>query len=99
MCCKALFDCKRDSLGLSRTGTDPKPLKTLSPRDIYKGLDEYVIGQHDVKVALAVGVYNHYKRVQFMSPRDTHPDSQEVTLRHSALIVLTAISDAYSLEK
>lgn len=34
------------------------------------GLEEYVIGQHDVKVALAVGVHNHYKRVQFMVPKD-----------------------------
>jgi ATP-dependent Clp protease ATP-binding subunit ClpX len=34
-----------------------------SPREIRKGLDEYVIGQSNVKVALAVGVYNHYKRI------------------------------------
>jgi hypothetical protein len=33
------------------------------PREIMKGLDEYVIGQRNVKVALSVGVYNHYKRL------------------------------------
>jgi ATP-dependent Clp protease ATP-binding subunit ClpX len=34
-----------------------------TPREIRKGLDEYVIGQSNVKVALSVGVYNHYKRI------------------------------------
>jgi ATP-dependent Clp protease ATP-binding subunit ClpX len=33
------------------------------PREIRRGLDEYVIGQSNVKVALSVGVYNHYKRL------------------------------------
>ena len=34
------------------------------PREIYEFLDEYVIGQDTAKKALAVAVYNHYKRVQ-----------------------------------
>lgn len=34
-----------------------------TPREIMRGLNEYVIGQRAVKVALAVGVYNHYKRL------------------------------------
>jgi ATP-dependent protease Clp ATPase subunit len=34
-----------------------------TPREIMRGLNEYVIGQRNVKVALAVGVYNHYKRI------------------------------------
>ncbi|MFV0451273.1 MAG: ATP-dependent Clp protease ATP-binding subunit ClpX [Propioniciclava sp.] len=34
------------------------------PRDIVSFLDSYVIGQHTAKKALAVAVYNHYKRVQ-----------------------------------
>eukprot|EP00980_Cylindrotheca_fusiformis_P009730 scaffold2149_cov187-Cylindrotheca_fusiformis.AAC.8 len=40
------------------------PTKRLpTPREIRRGLDEYVIGQTNVKVALSVGVYNHYKRI------------------------------------
>jgi len=35
----------------------------LKPAEIKAGLDEYVIGQDDAKIALAVAVYNHYKRV------------------------------------
>jgi len=34
------------------------------PRDIVGFLDSYVIGQETAKKALAVAVYNHYKRVQ-----------------------------------
>ncbi len=35
----------------------------LSPREIKTSLDEYVIGQDRAKKALAVAVYNHYKRI------------------------------------
>ncbi|HLS26667.1 MAG TPA: ATP-dependent Clp protease ATP-binding subunit ClpX [Beutenbergiaceae bacterium] len=34
------------------------------PREIYGFLDEYIVGQDSAKKALAVAVYNHYKRVQ-----------------------------------
>ena len=36
---------------------------TLTPREIKDTLDQYVIGQEEAKKALAVAVYNHYKRV------------------------------------
>lgn len=35
----------------------------LKPLEIKAKLDEYVIGQDDAKKALAVAVYNHYKRI------------------------------------
>jgi ATP-dependent Clp protease ATP-binding subunit ClpX len=35
----------------------------LTPLHVRAGLDEYVIGQEQVKIALSVGVHNHYKRV------------------------------------
>mmetsp|Transcript_11916 Transcript_11916/g.27179 ORF Transcript_11916/g.27179 Transcript_11916/m.27179 type:complete len:788 (+) Transcript_11916:264-2627(+) len=41
----------------------PPPARLPAPREIYDGLDEYVIGQRSVKVALSVGVHNHYKRI------------------------------------
>jgi ATP-dependent Clp protease ATP-binding subunit ClpX len=42
----------------------PPPIKRMpTPREIRHGLNEYAIGQGSVKVALSVGVYNHYKRI------------------------------------
>ena len=35
-----------------------------TPREIVKQLDEYVIGQDEVKRTLAVAVYNHYTRIK-----------------------------------
>lgn len=37
--------------------------RILTPREIYDGLNQYVIGQEKVKKALSVGVHNHYKRL------------------------------------
>ncbi len=35
-----------------------------TPKEIKARLDEYVIGQEEAKISLAVAVYNHYKRLQ-----------------------------------
>lgn len=36
----------------------------ITPKEIKNHLDDYVIGQEQVKKVLAVAVYNHYKRLQ-----------------------------------
>jgi ATP-dependent Clp protease ATP-binding subunit ClpX len=38
-----------------------------TPHEIKRNLDSYVIGQVDAKRAMAVAVYNHYKRIRFQS--------------------------------
>ena len=38
-------------------------INLMKPEEIKGFLDDYVIGQDDAKKALAVAVYNHYKRV------------------------------------
>jgi ATP-dependent Clp protease ATP-binding subunit ClpX len=43
--------------------------RLLTPREIKAQLDAYVIEQDEAKKALAVAVYNHYRRLQ-------HPDSE-----------------------
>jgi ATP-dependent Clp protease ATP-binding subunit ClpX len=51
----------------STMGEAEKKKSTLAmptPREISRGLNEYVIGQHNVKMALSVGVHNHYKRIK-----------------------------------
>lgn len=44
---------------------DKKINRALDPVKIRKYLDDYVIGQEQAKIALAVAVVNHYKRVYF----------------------------------
>lgn len=39
-------------------------LKLLKPKEIKERLDEYIIGQELAKRTIAVGVYNHYKRIR-----------------------------------
>ena len=38
-------------------------INLLTPEEIHAILDDYVIGQDEAKKALAVAVYNHYKRI------------------------------------
>ncbi|MBR2742959.1 MAG: ATP-dependent Clp protease ATP-binding subunit ClpX [Clostridia bacterium] len=53
------------------------PAARLKPRQIKEQLDEYVIGQDDAKVALAVAVYNHYKRSIYNSEPGEDVDIQK----------------------
>lgn len=39
-----------------------------TPKEIKERLDEYVVGQENAKITLAVAVYNHYKRTCFAAP-------------------------------
>ena len=41
-----------------------KRIKVLTPEQIKAGLDQYVVGQDSAKIAMAVAIYNHYKRVR-----------------------------------
>ncbi len=62
------------------------------PREISAFLDEYVIGQDATKRALAVAVYNHYKRVRAgakESPQLGAPvDEDDVELAKSNILLL-----------
>jgi ATP-dependent Clp protease ATP-binding subunit ClpX len=44
--------------------------KLPKPRDILETLEQYVIGQSRAKKALAVAVYNHYKRMESRAKKD-----------------------------
>ncbi len=50
------------------------------PKQIKEKLDEYVIGQDDAKIALAVSVYNHYKRINCQEDDDVALNKSNVLL-------------------
>ncbi|MFL5561631.1 MAG: ATP-dependent Clp protease ATP-binding subunit ClpX [Gemmatimonadaceae bacterium] len=54
-----------------------------SPQEIKDVLDQYVIGQERAKKALAVAVYNHYKRINVQSVRD-----EDVELDKSNILLI-----------
>ena len=42
-----------------------KKPKILSPSEIKKHLDDFIIGQNNAKIVLSVAVYNHYKKIGY----------------------------------
>lgn len=55
----------------------------MTPREMLDHLNGYVIGQERAKRALAVAVYNHYKRINF-----TGKDDEEVELQKSNILLI-----------
>ncbi|MBR5479549.1 MAG: ATP-dependent Clp protease ATP-binding subunit ClpX [Clostridia bacterium] len=54
----------------------------LKPREIHERLNEYIVGQDSAKIALAVAVYNHYKRIMSLD------DNDEVELQKSNILMI-----------
>lgn len=61
----------------------PSGIKLPTPVEIKKYMDQYVIEQDEAKIALAVAVYNHYKRIQYEKE-----DKDDVELQKSNIIML-----------
>ncbi|MGR0317939.1 ATP-dependent Clp protease ATP-binding subunit ClpX [Agromyces sp. ZXT2-3] len=68
------------------------------PKEIFGFLEEYVIGQEAAKRALAVAVYNHYKRVRAkaaITPADRAHDDVEIAKSNILLIGPTGCGKTY----
>ena len=53
-----------------------------APREIFRRLEEYVIGQERAKKVLSVAVYNHYKRIK------AGPVADDVELQKSNILII-----------
>lgn len=59
--------------------------KSLSPKELKKTLDEYVIGQENAKKVFSVAVYNHYKRIL---SRNQMIEDDEVEISKSNILLI-----------
>ena len=83
-----------DSLHRGRPQPKSKPRAEMvlpKPQEIKKQLDEYVIGQDEAKMTLAVAVYNHYKRI-FFSGED---GGVEIAKSNVLLLGTTGVGKTY----
>ena len=51
-----------------------------TPMEIKAYMDSYIIGQEDAKIALAVAVYNHYKRIYLSADSDVELQKSNILL-------------------
>ena len=58
------------------------------PREIFEFLENYVVGQDAAKRALAVAVYNHYKRVQAAEQTAGKKDGQAIEIAKSNILLI-----------
>ena len=50
------------------------------PKEIFETLSDYVIGQEPAKKALAVAVYNHYKRINGIADKDVELQKSNIVM-------------------
>ncbi len=75
---------KEEMLESERSLTENGEFKLPKPKEIVSILSDYVIDQDDAKKALAVAVYNHYKRINLTS----NPRKDEVEIQKSNIVMV-----------
>ncbi len=63
--CDNCVEICRDILTINPQNRKAERLTLPTPMEIKQRLDEYIIGQDNAKRAMAVAVYNHYKRLNY----------------------------------
>ena len=88
--CKDCLNICRDVLEFQqRTKNSDKNnfIELPKPQEIKAKLDDFIVGQDEVKKVLAVSVYNHYKRINYnMMKREN--SEQEVELEKSNVLLV-----------
>ena len=79
-CVQACSDLLRDEIVYDEGGNLRAPETLPTPMEIKAFMDQYIIGQEDAKVALAVAVYNHYKRIYFGADSDVELQKSNILL-------------------
>ena len=79
-CVSACRDLLRDEVDIGSHEGLAAPERLPSPMEMKTFMDHYIVGQDDAKVALAVAVYNHYKRIYFGADSDVELQKSNILL-------------------
>jgi len=69
-----------DEMSVNQAPSLDIPDTLPTPQEIKTYMDRYIIGQDDAKIALAVAVYNHYKRIFFANSTDVELQKSNILL-------------------
>ena len=79
-CVQACSDLLREEYDLDTGDGLRTPDRLPTPMEMKSFMDHYIIGQEDAKIALAVAVYNHYKRIYFGAESDVELQKSNILL-------------------
>ena len=79
-CVQACSELLLDDTHVDVGGKLRKPEHLPTPMEIKNFMDGYIIGQDEAKIALAVAVYNHYKRIYLASDSDVELQKSNILL-------------------
>ncbi|MDB9921997.1 ATP-dependent Clp protease ATP-binding subunit ClpX [Polaribacter sp.] len=82
-CIEQAHGIVEEEVSETNTGDLSKDLLLRKPLEIKTFLDQYIIGQDETKRAMAVAVYNHYKRLL-----QTTDDEDEVEIEKSNIVLV-----------
>ena len=79
-CVQACSELLRDEIVYDERGNLRAPETLPTPVEIKAFMDQYIVGQDEAKIALAVAVYNHYKRIYFGADSDVELQKSNILL-------------------
>ena len=79
-CVNACSELLREEIYYDERGNLRVPETLPTPMEMKNFMDNYIVGQDHAKVALAVAVYNHYKRIYFGGDSDVELQKSNILL-------------------
>ena len=80
-------DIDFQSVSKNRQSDSPKS-PIMTPREIVNRLNDYVVGQEDVKKTLATAVYNHYSRLHSLNTEEESNELKDVQVEKSNILLV-----------
>ena len=79
-CVQACTELLQDEIQIDNRGKLRQPECLPTPMEMKAFMDQYIIGQEQAKIALAVAVYNHYKRIYLATDSDVELQKSNILL-------------------